>query len=252
MTGRPLFWPTVVAISGLVVLLALGTWQLQRLTWKTDLIAAVKGRVAMKVVPLPGPAEWQAIDIDAWEYRPVTVRGQFDHDREVHVFTQLSSPRGRYSGPGYWVITPLALDGGGTVMVNRGFVPDRFKAADTRQRGQIDGPQVVTGLFRKPDRQGFFVPDNDVAKNLWYHRDIDAMARGAGAAENGTPFAPFIIDAGLDAGETGTPGGLPQAGETRLSFKNDHLQYALTWYALGVCLIGVFAAYVRKTRKDHE
>lgn len=249
MSGKSLFWPTVITFSGLLILLALGTWQMQRLAWKNGLNDTVRARTTADAVPLPAAAEWQGLDLDTWEYRPVTTRGRFDHEREVHVFTQISAPRGRFNGPGYWVITPFVVEGGGIVMVNRGFVPARFKEAATRMQGQVTGLQSVVGLFRKPDRQAFFVPDNNYDDNLWYFRDIGAMARASGAKAQGQTFASFILDDKGDPGGEGAPGGLPQAGETRLAFKNDHLQYAITWYALALCLIGVYIAYAWKSRE---
>ncbi len=241
MTARALFWPSAFALAGLVVLIGLGTWQLQRLEWKTGLIAKVAERAGSSAVTVPSPAEWDRMNVEDWRYRPVTLTGTFDHDREVHVFTSLPSPRGKNGGPGYWVVVPLALEGGGTVMVNRGFVPEKFKDSTSRQQGLVAGPQTVTGLLRKPERQGWFVPENDVSGNVWYYRDIAAMKKVSGARR----LAPFLVD----VREPSPPGGLPQPGETLLRFKNNHLQYAITWFALAACLIGVFAAFAWKARR---
>lgn len=231
---RSLFWPTAVALSGIAVLIGLGTWQLQRLDWKTQLIAAVEERVAAEPEPLPPPATWAELDLDGIEYRRFTAAGVFQHDREIHLFTHLSEPRGRHGGAGYLVVTPLVLDGGGTVLVNRGFVPKEFKDPSTRPQGQVPGRVTVTGLLRKPEVPGGFVPENDRDGNIWFYRDIASMARASGHPD----AAPFLLDESANT----VPGGLPQAGETRLVFKNDHLQYALTWYALALCLAGVYTA----------
>jgi surfeit locus 1 family protein len=234
MHPKSLFWPTVVTIAGLAVLTGLGTWQLQRLAWKTELIATVEARVNAEPVPLPAPVEWPTLDLDDWEYRPVTATGTFDHAHEFHVFTHLPEPRGPLGGSGYWIITPLVLGGGGTVLVNRGFVPRDFKDPATRPAGQVTGPVTVNGLVRAPERQHAFVPDNDPARNIWFFRDVAAMA----AAARHPDAAPFLIDERANT----VPGGLPQAGETRLRFANDHLQYALTWYGLVLCLAAVYIA----------
>lgn len=234
MRPRSLFWPTLVTIAGSAVLAGLGTWQMHRLTSKTQLIATVEARVNADPVPLPGQSEWPQLDLGRMEYRPVTAAGVFDHAHEFHVFTQLSQPRGRHGGPGYWIITPLLLDGGGTVMVNRGFVPREFKDPTTRPAGQASGPVTVTGLIRAPERQQAFVPDNDRENNVWFFRDVAAMAAASGHSD----VAPFLVDERASA----VPGGLPQAGETQIVFRNDHLQYALTWYGLALCLAGVYIA----------
>jgi surfeit locus 1 family protein len=235
MRPKSLFWPTVVTIAGLATLTGLGTWQLQRLAWKTELIATVEARVNAGPIPLPVPVEWARLDLDALEYRPVTATGAFDHAHEFHVFTHLPEPRGPHRGAGYWIITPLLLESGGTVLVNRGFVPRDFKDPATRAAGQVAGPLTVTGLVRAPERQQAFVPDNDRERNIWFFRDVAAMAAAAGRPD----AAPFLIDERANA----VPGGLPQAGETRLRFANDHLQYALTWYGLVLCLGGVYIAF---------
>ena len=241
MTARSLFWPTAFTLAGLVVLIGLGSWQLQRLEWKNGLIAMVAARAGGDAVAVPSPSDWDSMSVADWEYRPVTLTGTFDHDREIHVFTSLANPRGKHSGPGYWVIAPLALEGGGTVMVNRGFVPEKAKDRSTREQGLVAGPQALTGLLRKPEQRGWFVPENDVTGNVWYYRDIDAMKKVSGTGR----LAPFLVD----VREPSPPGGLPQPGETLLRFKNNHLQYAITWFALAACLIAVFGAFVRKARR---
>jgi surfeit locus 1 family protein len=234
MRSKSLFWPTVVTIAGLATLIGLGTWQLQRLAWKTGLIATVESRVNADPIAMPSRVQWPLVDLEQMEYRPVTATGAFDHAGEAHIFTQLPQARGRNGGPGFWIIAPFRLDDGGTVLVNRGFVPREFEDPSTRPEGQVTGTVTLTGLIRRPERQQAFVPDNDPARNIWFFRDIAAMASAAGYPE----AAPFLLDERANA----IPGGLPQAGETRLVFKNDHLQYALTWYGLALCLAGIYIA----------
>ncbi|MFV2092331.1 MAG: SURF1 family protein, partial [Hyphomicrobiales bacterium] len=176
------------------------------------------------------------LDLDEWEYRPVSVEGTYDFSAEFHAYTIVSEPRGTYSGPGYWIFTPLNLAGGGAVMVNRGFVPERFKLAKTRAAGQLPGRQRVVGLLRKTEVPGTFALAADLKNNVWTVRDLPAMTRSLGRAD----LAPFLIDAKAIA-----PGFLPQGGETRLKFVNNHLDYALTWYGLGIVLLGVYLAFHR-------
>lgn len=235
MKFRLLLWPTVFAVPVLVVLVGLGNWQTERLYWKQDLIEKVKDRTAQTPTPLPALDEWTAMIPEQSEYQPFSVTGRFDHANEFHVFTSLSQPKGRFKGPGYWVLTPLLLDEGGVVVINRGYVPVAYKEASSRAPGQIAGTVEVSGLYRKPETQEMFVPDNNTENNIWYFRDVSGMARQM-ARDN---VAPFV----LDELANDVPGGLPQAGETRLEFKNTHLQYAVTWYGLALCLIGVYFAY---------
>jgi len=236
---RALLWPALFTFPVLVALIALGNWQVERLGWKEDLIARATERPAGHVVELPPPAAWPTLDIAGNEYRPFRLEGRFRHDLEALVFTSLGEPRGPERGPGYWVVTPFELGGGGTVLVNRGFAPQgRHLPAE---RGEtLDGvPTSVVGLLRPDDPPGLFTPDHKPEKNLFFAREIAAIAA---AKRLSGPVAPFTID--LVAAHT-PPGGLPQAGETRMRFTNNHLGYAVTWYGLALALAAVFLGFAR-------
>lgn len=224
--------PGLFTLVGLAILVSLGLWQLDRLSWKEDLIARAEARSQAPARDIPDAEDWPALDLPALEYQAVRLSGRFDHDAELHVYTALSSPRGAHGGPGWWVMTPMALDGGGTVLVNRGFVPERFKSPASRPEGQVDGRVEIEGLLRLTEPQGPFIPDDEPDNNVWFTRDPGRMAAALGLDE---PVAPFFVDARHAA-----PGGLPQGGETTLTFRNDHLGYAITWFGLAATLLGVF------------
>jgi surfeit locus 1 family protein len=195
---------------------SLGVWQLERRAWKLDLIARVDARI--HAAPIAPPAAAAGGD----EYRRVRVRGVFLNDREtlVQAVTEL--------GPGWWVMTPLRTEQG-VFLINRGFVP-----AD-RAPGRPVGAVTVTGLLRMSEPHGGFLRTNDPASGRWYSRDVAAIARARGVAV----AAPFFIDA--DA--TANPGGYPVGGLTVVRFRNAHLTYALTWFALAaLSLFGVVTA----------
>jgi surfeit locus 1 family protein len=205
--------------------LALGTWQVERRAWKLHLIARTDARFHAAAQPAPGPSAWPRIGKGA-EYLHVTARGRLLNHREtlVHAATE--------SGPGYWVLTPLRDERGFTILVNRGFVPpDR---AEPRKREAAEGLVTVRGLLRVTEPKGAFLRHNDPAANRWYSRDVQAIAR---AARVPPPVAPYFIDA--DARPN--PGGYPVGGLTIVHFRNAHLQYAITWYALAaLSLVGLF------------
>jgi len=225
-------------LSGLLFLLALsftglGIWQVQRLSWKLDLIARVEARVHRDAVPAPPASQWPDISAEKDEYRHVTASGTFDHAKTVLVqaVTEL--------GAGFWVMTPLARDDGSTVLINRGFVPADRRDPASRAAGDLSGPVVITGLLRIAEPGGGFLRSNDAASGRWYSRDVAAI----GAAEGLGNVAPYFIDA--DA--TPNPGGLPVGGLTVVSFRNSHLVYALTWFVLAAMSVaGGWLIYRRR------
>ena len=235
---------TLASLAALAVLITLGTWQLQRLQWKEELISAVESRVETAPVDLPSRALWQTLDVEEIIYQPVRARGR-DVGESFYVFTTISSPQnGPYAGQGYWVLTPLVTQEGGVLFVNRGFIPISMKA-DFAAQGLPSGEIEVTGLVKPDEPPAFFTPEPDPERNLFYSRDVNAMAAAAGLASR--PVAPFYIDA-LESGE----GGLPQARETLLSFPNNHLGYALTWYGLALTLIGVAVAFIWRIVREER
>ena len=201
---------------------ALGLWQLERRTWKLDLIARVDHRLGAPAVALPPARQWPAIKGAATEYLRVRAHGRFRHDAETLVDALTER------GPGYWVVTPLRT-GEGTILINRGFVPPDRASPPTRRAGQPSGEVTVTGLVRLTEPGGRFLRANAPSQDRWFSRDVEAIARARGLG----PVAPFFIDA--DA--TSNPGGLPVGGLTVVRFRNTHLIYALTWFALAVLSI---------------
>lgn len=213
---------------------ALGVWQLERLQWKRALIERVGRHVNADPVPAPGRVEWPAMSRDRYEYLRVSVTGTFANDQETLVQAVTEQ------GPGYWLLTPLRSESGFTVLVNRGFVPLEGSGRDGRRKGEIDGTTTVTGLLRLSEPGGAFLRGNRPETERWYSRDVSAIARKRSV----TDAAPYFIDA--DA--TANAGGLPLGGLTVIAFRNQHLQYAVTWFGLALLSIGYGVAGVRHWR----
>ena len=216
-------------LTALCLLLAaafagLGVWQVERRAWKLDLIARVEAGV--DAAPRALPRRWSEDRV----YTRVRTRGVFLHDREtlVQAVTDL--------GPGWWVLTPLRT-ATGIALVNRGFVPGERRDPAARRAGQVAGPVTVTGLLRASEPGGGFLRGNDAAADRWYSRDVAAIARARGLGTT----APFFIDA--DASPS--PGGFPVGGLTVVKFRNNHLVYALTWFALAGLSLGGAALLLR-------
>lgn len=226
---RPALWPTLITIPAILVLLGLGTWQVDRRAWKLDVIERIDTRMAAAPVALPAAG----VAVDDWEYRRVTVSGALLHERSFYIVA--NSGVGR---PGWHVVTPLArADGAGHVLVNRGFVAQELKEPATRAAGNPSGPVTVTGVVRKPWQQGWFVPDNDPVKNVWFYADAAAMWRHAGLT------GPLLL---VEADATPNPGDWPRGGQTRVSVPNNHLEYAVTWYSFALLLLIIYFVWHRK------
>ena len=228
----------LVAIAFLV-LVSLGTWQVERLQWKEALIAAIAERRSAPPVSLEEIESMAAAGEDI-DYRTVSVSGRYDHGKERHFF---ATHDGR---TGYYDFTPLMLADGRNLFVNRGFVPFEKKDAAARIEGQVPGNVTINGLARPrlSGKPSSLVPDNDTAKNIFYWKDLDAMAQSAGIAAD--RVVPFFVDADPSA----NPGGLPIGGVTQFDLPNNHLQYALTWYGLAGALVVVSGAYLYRQRRS--
>ena len=240
--GRVMTGTFVVLMLALAVTCAwLGTWQLHRLAEKEALIAAVAERLDAPAIPVPPVDHWTDLDLDALNFRPVSLTGAFRYNQTVTVFTSLGDARGAASGPGYWVVTPFALAGGGTVFVNRGFVPEAMQAAAVTD-GEADVTQVtISGLLRPGETAGFMTPAADTSNRIEWVRDPARLAAMVDPAM--APFAPFYVD--LPAG---APGELPQGGETVIAFPNNHLGYAYTWFGFAIVAVVMLGYWIARQR----
>lgn len=225
MTLRPYPGMTAACAILFVLLCGLGLWQVERLQWKLALIAQVNTHLQAAPVSLDRVLAMKAADA---QYRRVTVTGQFDPSRESYVFGSDAN-----GDPAYHVLTPFRTDDGRWLMVDRGVVPGDRLAPSRHDRGAHQ--TRVTGVWRQPDGSGFFTPPPDRGRRIWYARDLAAIA----AADHLALATPSLIEA--DA--TPNPGGWPKGGQTVVTFRNQHLSYAVTWFGLAAALVGVWLAY---------
>jgi surfeit locus 1 family protein len=233
MRWRSLLLLTAFSAAALALLIGLGLWQLQRLEWKQGLIAQIEARTHAEPVTLKEAVARARAGEDV-SYLRVRVEGRFDNGKERYLYAVSDGP------PGWHVITPLETPEGEAVLVDRGFVPNAFKEPSSRAQGETNDAVAVIGLARSPDTQGLFTPDNEPAENRWFWRDLGAMSKSM-FPEGAPDIAPFI----LEAERSDIPGGWPLGGQTRLDLPNNHLQYALTWFLLALCLVVIYVIYVR-------
>jgi surfeit locus 1 family protein len=241
MAQRRLLTLTLGALTGFAVLVGLGTWQVERLHWKDGLIAERTAATSAPPAALPRTLEAAR----ALQFHRVQARGVFLHDREIPVH----AIERRSGAAGYLVLTPLRLVDGAVVFVERGWVPTDKRDAGTRAEGNPPGEVPVEGLLRLAlaEKPGWFVPANDPGKGEWFWLELPALARAAGV--------PGALPFYLEAGPAPSPGGLPVGGQASTDLPNDHLQYAITWYALAVALAVIYLLLLRReraARTSHE
>lgn len=227
MPFRPRLWPTLFTVPAVLVMLGLGVWQMQRLAWKTDLIDTFEARVAEAPVAPPARID----DADAWRFRRVAATGRFLHDKELQL-----TGRTFEGNAGFHVLTPFVTDDGVTVLVNRGWVPQDLRRPEARPNTLVPPPARIDGIVRDVGVKGSFVPDNEPGNDIWFTVEPAAMARHLGLGE----VANYSIDA-LRAGKR--PTALPFGARSEITVRNEHLQYAVTWFLLAATLVVVYVVW---------
>jgi len=211
----------------------LGTWQVQRKKWKLNLIKALDEKTNSEPISLPTDLN----EIADLEYRPVRVKGAFLHANEIYVeprhFIEKDKKENASGGSlisfqnnnvGALVITPFFLpDRGYAILVNRGFVLREKKDPKSRLDGQVNGVIEIEGIIRRSEKPSSFAPKHNPKSNIWNFKDIDEMAKALNTS-------PVLIDA------VGTIPGGPIGGQTRVTLRDEHIQYAATWYSLAFIL----------------
>lgn len=238
-------------------------WQLARLQWKLDLIERVEAKAYGPATHLPPASSWPLLDAATVEYQRVYLQGEF-----MPRYTVLTQAVTKY-GLGYWVMTPMQVGNLGLVWVNRGFVtggsPEQWSSLLSSM------PQELIGLMRWTEPEGGYLRKNNVHDGRWYSRDVQALSAAMSLGDIGLPVAPFFVDASVQPSPVGglnpaTPAVRPSfsgddtgeikplrhapddpiPGLTVLQFKNNHLQYAITWAILALMVLAA-ALWLRRS-----
>lgn len=230
---RPMLVPTLWFIPAFAILISLGVWQIERLHWKLDLIAKMHAGLSAAPVALRDalPATDPA-HVGAADYRRVRIHGTFANDQEVHFFTT-----GEHGLPVYHIVTPFDLDAGGTLIVDRGFVPASPDGTELQKPAELESARTIVGILRAPSPPNLFTPAIDKAKRIVHTRDPQVLAATFGWQH--------VLPVFLEEDGAPNPGGWPKGGQTVVDLPNNHLQYAITWFGLALGLLVVYLAYHR-------
>lgn len=240
MAFRPRLVPTLFTIPAVLLMLGLGVWQLQRLAWKSELIDAFEARVTAE--PTAPPPALAPEDVAEWRYRHVAATGRFLHDKELQI---TGKP---YKGTaGFHVITPFVTDDGLTVFVNRGWVPEDERRPEDRPTTLVPPPATVDGVIMRAGVKGYFVPENEPRNDVWFTVRPQAMAEHLGL--EGPIATGYYID---QLAEEPRPTVMPFGAARTIAVRNEHLQYAITWFLLAITLIAVYVLWHRQADRDEK
>ena len=217
------FWGMVVfGVLGTAILLSLGIWQLQRLAWKQEVLRAIESKILAPAVKIP-----QTVLPDAHSLLPVRAEGRYKGDTVRVLVSQ------KIYGAGYRLITAFELVDGRTIMLDRGFTSVRAEMPSTPEgRGQ------VIGNLQWPQEIDSFTPENDLAANIWFARDVARLAEHLKAE----PVLLVLRDSSFET-EAATP--LPKM---TANIPNDHMNYAITWFSLALIWLGMSGYFLYRSR----
>jgi len=197
--------PILIGLAGCVILLWLGTWQVQRLAWKEGVLAGIEARISGAPIDLPADP-----DPEIHRYAPVALTGTVGPE-ELLVLTSHKT-----EGAGFLVVSPFTTADGRRVLIDKGYV-----RGDVRDAARPAPETALRGNLNWPDDRNSSTPENDVAGNIWFARDVAPMA----AALDTEPLMVIVAEAEANLGTTPIP-------VDTSAIKNDHLEYAITWFSL--------------------
>lgn len=219
---RRYIFPLILGILGCAILVSLGIWQLQRMAWKEGMIAEIQAQIDAPAVPLPE-------DLDpSMKYLPVTVSGTTTGE-EIDILSHTKD-----QGGGYQVVSKFIADDGREIMVDRGYIPQEMrhmKRPPTRLK--------IRGNLHWPDERSSSTPDPNLDENIWFARDVPAMA-------NALDADPILVVASFVEGDAQEVKPIPVAIE---GIPNNHLSYAVQWFMIAAVWAGMTVALIWRIRR---
>ena len=213
---------------------------------KHALIAALTERLAEAPVPLPPASAWDELNAANDEFRRVTFSATYAKLPDAMVYSAGSAVREDAATPGTWAFLPARLGSGEMVVIDTGFVENTMQDRSVEDRAVtklVTGqPVTLTGYLRFPEAAGMLTPAPSRDKRLWFVRDHLEMANTLGWGQENKKVAPFYVDL-----ETPVPSnGIPKPGPLQVHLRDEHLQYAITWFTLAFAVAIAFAVWWRR------
>lgn len=232
--------PLLFTISAAILTFTLGSWQVYRLQWKSDLIEITQKQMQKPAINLPKNLN----DIEKLQYRKIKLKGQFLHEHEIHLFTGAKVLKGK---AGYNLITPLKTNNGNVILVDRGWIPAQLKE-DKKRISKLDSQKQVeiVGMFHNGEVQKGFTPDNDIENNIWFWIDVKTIRKLTNITE-----IPNLYIRSLK-GYNESEDIYPLAGDAQIKRRNDHLHYAFTWYSFCIISLIIYFLYYKTNMKTNK
>ena len=221
-------------MCAIIVLLALGTWQMERLKWKRDVLNSVDHAKQEPPVEL---SNFETLD-ENWDYRRVRVTGHYMHEHNVFLQSRIHN-----RDIGTHVLTPFKTDDERIILVNRGFVPNAHNGIFN----QPEGVQNIVGALHIPDDHNMFTPDNVKGSEKLYWTDLSFISAETHLTLE-TPFVLYLDSTDVD----GAAEVYPLGGQLRVDIPNNHLEYAIFWYAMAFVLAIIMVLRMRRERKEND
>ena len=226
---KPSVWLTIFAFPSFLILIILGSWQVQRLSWKSNLISNYNNNFQQAPITVKELFK----DRKKNKYRRTVIYGEYDHANEIQIIGKT------YEGnAGFHIISPFILENNEIIYINRGWVPKKYADKKTRKFSLLEDKVRVVGLVRLPQKKGYFVPENEPENGFWFTiipEELNGHLNIIGEKE-------FYIDE-LNIDEKLK---LPMPANGKVQVPNNHLQYAITWYSLALGLLIVYFAWHRQ------
>jgi surfeit locus 1 family protein len=239
---QPKLIPTLVTIPALLLVACLGIWQVQRLMWKEALIAQIEASLSSQPQTLDDAlAELKTTDPKNLPFVHVMLEGEYQHQAEQHM-----AARYHKGSLGYHLYTPLDTKDAVWVLVNRGWIPKEQKNAESRPDTHASGAVKLRGVIRHPSRRGLFSPDNHAEDNMWFWEDLSAMQAGWPEEQKKLPYVVDVLEVQTPTTNQDAKTTLPIPATAKLTLRNDHLAYAITWFSMFIAILVIYILYHRK------